>query len=300
MDLTGGFIRAQKYTISTPPSAAHRLAYVEWGNSNSTNVLLCVPGVFRNSRDFDPLARHLSEQGWRVVCLDLPGRGRSEWFDDPAYYNPTQYLFDCATMIARLDVSEICWLGTSLGGSLGLSLAAQKGSPIKRLILNDVGIVTLPAAARAYIATYAAADPTFDTLDELEAYLRKTYATFGNLTDEQWEHLALHSQRDKDGGKLGLAYDPRIGQQVICDMLELENIGFEKAVNAFLKNTWEKELQCPVLVLRGENSLVLPAETAAEMAKKPGVTLKEFAGCGHPPALMDAAQIAIVKKWLES
>lgn len=297
-DFTGLFTRAQKYAVAAPPWAAHRLAYTEWGNSNSTNVLLCVPGVFRNSRDFDPLGRDLSEQGWRVVCLDLPGRGRSEWFADPAHYNPTQYLFDCASIIARLNATEICWLGTSLGGALGLTLAVHKGSPIKRLILNDVGIVTLPDAARALIASYAAADPTFGTLGELEAYLRKTYAAFGNLTDDQWKHMARHSQRDK-AGRLGLAYDPRIGQQVICDMLELENPLFANAMNETLKKTWD-QLPCPVLVLRGENSIVLPAETAARMAEKPGVTLNEFADCGHAPALMDAEQIAVVSNWLVS
>lgn len=278
-------------------SSAHRVKYVEWEGKGEKGTLICVHGVFRNSRDFDVIAQHLADRGWRVVCPDLPGRGSSDKLPNPAFYAPPQYALDCVALLARLDVERVSWLGTSLGGLIGLTLAAVADSPIERLILNDVGTEPLPKDARDHIKTYAAEDRSFDTVEELEAYLRRIYAAFGELTDAQWRHLAEHSQCSKADGKLGVAYDVELGRQVIRDMAAFDNDAVRDAVRKALEASWQ-QVHCPALVLNGTESLVLSAGTAA-MAEKDGVTLKRFAGCGHAPALMNDEQIGVVRDWLE-
>jgi pimeloyl-ACP methyl ester carboxylesterase len=281
------------------PMAPHRVSYVEWGGRGDGRTLVCMHGVFRNSRDFDFLARHLANRGWRVVCPDLPGRGRSEDLPDAALYSFHQYLLDCIALLARLDVDRVSWLGTSLGGLIGMSLAAQNNSPIERLILNDIGTDPLSKAARNHIRTYAANAQPFGTLKDLEDHLRDIYKAFGNLTDFQWRYLAEHGNRwDKQGEKLFLDYDPVVGQRVLNDMAAFDQPGAEDGYRTTWQGIWD-QVACPVLILNGADSLVLSEDTAKKMAEKDKVTLKRFAGCGHAPPLMNDEQIAKVRDWLE-
>ncbi len=282
----------QGIAIAGQPEAAmlvahgwHRIAYAEWGNREAEHTVVCAHGLTRNGRDFDILAERLCGRA-RVICPDMPGRGRSEWLANPAQYSYPQYMLDVAALVARLDVPEVDWIGTSMGGLIGMMLAAQPNSPIRRLVINDVGAL-VPKESLERIGGYVGKDPTFDGPDDLEAYLRRIHEPFGDLTDAQWRHLARHAERQKPGGKLGLAYDPAIG------------LAFQGPMNDIdLWAVWER-IRCPVMVLRGLDSDLLRHETAVEMTRRgPKAVLHEIPACGHAPSLMAEDQIALVADWL--
>jgi pimeloyl-ACP methyl ester carboxylesterase len=268
------------------PRGFHRLAYTEWPGPPGARTVLCVHGLTRNGRDFDFLASALSDQ-FRVVCPDVAGRGRSEWLSHPADYGYPLYIADMATLIARLDVDSVDWVGTSMGGLIGMLMAGTPGAPIRRMVMNDVG----PLVAKAgldRIATYVGGDPSFDDLAGLEAHLRRVCASFGPLTDEQWRHLATHSARAKPDGSLGLAYDPRI-----ADPFKGPPLG-----DVNLWPSWDV-LRCPTLVIRGAESDLLTRADAEEMTRRgPKAQLIELPGIGHAPALMAADQIAVIRDFL--
>jgi pimeloyl-ACP methyl ester carboxylesterase len=273
------------------PHAFSRMGYTEWGAPDAARTVVCVHGLTRNSRDFDLLAQRFVERGARVVAPDLPGRGRSEFLPHAEDYATPTYVAAMAALIARLGVSEVDWIGTSLGGHIGMEIAARARSPVRRLVLNDFG-ARVPVAALQRIAAYLRRARAFASLAEVEAYLRDVYAPFGNLTDEQWRHMAVHGVvQDKDG--LRLHYDPAIVAQFSRPML----------LDVVLWRVWE-QVSCPVLILRGEDSdLLLPA-TVAEMKRRGIAAAKgivqsvEIKGCGHAPSLMSEEQIAIAADFL--
>jgi pimeloyl-ACP methyl ester carboxylesterase len=266
------------------PHGFHRTAYAEWG---SGPPVICVHGLTRNGRDFDRLAAALAASR-RVVCPDVAGRGRSDWLAHAEDYGYPLYLSDMAALIARTGEAEVDWIGTSMGGLIGMMLAAQPNTPIRRLVLNDVGPL-VPGAALRRLAGYVGQDPRFTSLAELEAHLRKVHAPFGPLDDADWAHLAAHGHRRLEDGSFGLAYDPAIGRALT---------GAPFDVNLWA--IWDK-VACPVLVLRGADSDLLLPETAQEMMRRgPRARLVEFPGIGHAPALMNAEQIAAIRDWLDS
>ncbi|MEX2009412.1 MAG: alpha/beta hydrolase [Dongiaceae bacterium] len=267
------------------PHGFHRIAYAEWGGDAAARTLLCAHGLTRNGRDFDRLAAAFDGDR-RVVCPDLPGRGRSDWLPQAADYTYAQYLADMTALIARMGVAELDWLGTSMGGLIGLMLAAQPDTPIRRLVLNDIGPF-VPKAALERIAGYVGRDPRFASLDELEAYLREVHAPFGPLDDSDWRHMALQGYRRREDGGFGLAYDPAIGAAFRTD---------EPLADVDLWAAWGA-VRCPVLVLRGGDSDLLLPDTAERLSRD-GATVVEFPGVGHAPALMAADQIAVVREWL--
>ena len=267
------------------PSGFHRLVYAEWGAATAPRTLICVHGLTRNGRDFDRLAAALSER-YRVICPDVAGRGRSDWLPAAEYTYP-QYLADMTVLIARLGAGDVDWLGTSMGGLIGMQLAAAAHSPVRRLILNDIGPF-IPKAALARIGDYVGKDPHFASLDELEAYLRKIHAPFGPMTDQDWRHLALQGYRRRENGGFSLAYDPGIAAGFVA--------GVKQDVDLWA--LWDK-VACPVLVLRGANSDVLTASTAKEMQKRgPKAKVIDCAGAGHAPGLVTEDQIAAIRDWL--
>lgn len=274
--------------LGLSPAGFHRIAYAEWGRGDAHRSIVCVHGLTRNGRDFDTLAEALSGDA-RVVCPDVVGRGRSDWLPDAALYGYPQYCADMTALIARLDVDAVDWVGTSMGGLIGMMLAAQPSSPIRRLVINDVGPF-IPKAALERIAGYAGGDPDFPDLRALEVYLRLVLAPFGALTDEQWAHLARHGGRRKPNGALGLAYDPGIAAP-----FRSGPIG-----DVDLWPVWDR-IRCPVLVLRGAGSDLLLPETAREMAARgPRARVIEVPGCGHAPSLMTEPQIAVVREFLDA
>jgi len=268
------------------PHGLHRLAYYEWPGPKNAPALLCVHGLTRNARDFDAFAAALSNH-YRVICPDMPGRGKSAYLPVAADYSYPVYLADMMALIARLDVERVDWVGTSMGGIIGMLLAALPGAPLRRLVLNDIGpLVAKEALAR--IALYAGLDPSFGDLASLEVTLRRIHAPFGPLTDAQWRRLAEHSSRVKPDGSLGLGYDPKIAE--IFKPGPIEDVD--------LWAQWDK-ITCPVLALHGAQSDILRREDAVAMTQRgPRARLVEFAGIGHAPALMAEDQIATIRDFL--
>lgn len=268
------------------PHGFHRMAYTDWGVPSAERVLFCVHGLTRNGRDFDYLAAALEDR-YRTLCPDIAGRGKSARLTNSEDYNNRQYVSDVMALFARSGAESIDWVGTSMGGMMGMLMASMPGSPIRRLVLNDIG-PWLPKAALQRIADYVGSVQDFDDVDGVETYLRTVHAPFGALTDDQWRHLAEHSSYPKDGGGYGLACDPKIGdafQSMAIDDVDLWAL-------------WDR-IECPVLVLRGVDSDLLSADVAQEMPRRgPKAEVVEIEGCGHAPALMDGVQIAIVRDWL--
>ncbi|HEX9464662.1 MAG TPA: alpha/beta fold hydrolase [Alphaproteobacteria bacterium] len=274
------------------PSGFVRLAWAEWGADDAERVVICCHGLTRNGRDFDALASVLASTGWRVVAPDIPGRGRSEWLRRAEDYIYPFYLSAMAALIGRLRIASVDWVGTSMGGLIGMMLAAQPGTPIRRLVLNDIGAL-IPKVSLERLADYVGHDPRFETLDALEAYLRHVHAPFGALTDAEWRHLATYSSAPAERGHLRLHYDPAIAKAFVAGKIE----------DVALWPVWDA-VACPTLLLRGAASdLLLPA-TAAEMTRRGAaalrgqVELREIAGAGHAPALMAADQTALVGDFL--
>jgi pimeloyl-ACP methyl ester carboxylesterase len=262
-----------------------RVVYDEWGDPDNSRVVVCVHGVGRNARDFDELAAALADTH-RVLSVDMPGRGRSDWLVDPSDYVFPTYLAVATTLIARSGAETVGWVGTSMGGLLGIVLAALPGTPVARLVVNDVG-PTIEPAALARIKGYFGMDPTFATYEEIASYLRTISAPFGPLTDEQWDHLTKTNVRKRDDGRWGLAYDPGIAVPFRAS-----------AAPPDLWAQWDA-IRCPTLVLRGKESDLLSAATADEMAKRgPRPAVVEFAGVGHAPMLLSEDQLAPVVGFL--
>ena len=272
--------------INLGPHDFHRIVYYEWGDPENDRVLICAHGWTRNGRDFDHLADAL-QSDYREICPDLPGRGKSEWLTVKEDYGYPLICADMAALLARLRAERVDWLGTSMGGIVGMLLAAVPNTPVRRLVLNDVGpFISKEALAR--IAQYVGQDPYFETLEAVEQYLRTINAAFGALTDEQWAHYARHHARAAEAGGYRLAYDPAIALPLTSG--DLKDVDFFPVYDA---------VECPVLLLRGSESDVLLAETAEEMcARGPRAKLFEVTGVGHVPPLMAEDQISVVRDWL--
>ena len=271
------------------PTGFHAMAYTQWGDPQNPDVVMCVHGLTRNGRDFDELARALSDR-YRVICPDVLGRGRSDQIQDPAGYAYPLYLADMATLIAHLNVETVDWVGTSMGGLIGMMLAATPGNPIKRLVMNDVGPF-IPKAALDRIVTYITKTLTFETVDALEAHLRKIHAPFGDLSDQQWAAMAEHSHWVDGNGHFVLAYDPAIAAPFQDPSL---------LADVDLWAVWGLLTQ-PVFVVRGEESDLLSENTLLEMARRgPKASHTTIPNVGHAPALMDSAQIGLVEEFLQN
>jgi pimeloyl-ACP methyl ester carboxylesterase len=264
-------------------SGFHRMAYVAWGEPNDLPPVVCVHGLTRNGRDFDRLAQALASDRY-VICPDVVGRGQSDWLKDPTGYALPQYCADLTALIAHLGAEQVDWLGTSMGGLIGMTLAAQPGTPVRRLVLNDVGPF-IPRRALERIAGYVGKDPRFADLAGLEAHLRLIHAPVGAMDDDAWHHFAAFGHRRLPDGSYGLAYDPAIAAAFAAG----------PAQDVDLTQVWNG-VSCPVLLLRGAESDLLLAETAKMMTAK--AELVEFPGIGHWPPLMMPAEIETVRGWL--
>lgn len=305
----------QQSFLALGDGAFHRIAYTEWGDAANPHIVVCVHGLARNSRDFDYLAGAL-QADCRVVCMDVAGRGESEWLENKSGYTFSTYQDDAAAMLARASAPvpghwtdavlhrsrepKLDWVGTSMGGLIGMFLAAKRNSPIRRLVLNDVGAL-IPWSALFRMKGYITRGRRFSDLGEVEAYLRQVCAPFGPLTDAQWKHMAEHGARRDDGSQSSpyvLSYDPAVGEGLHGHIDPEFPIGPDLLRGIDLWNVWSK-LTCPVLVLRGADSEVLLKKTLEEMrARKPDLEVVEFPGVGHAPALMSADQISAVRRFL--
>ena len=267
----------------------HKMSYREWGHDlgEHRGTVVCVHGLTRNASDFDDLAADLAEARWRVICPDIVGRGASDWLTDPIGYDVQQYLSDLTALLARLDTVSLHWVGTSMGGILGIILAALPGNPLNSLFINDIGPF-VPKAALGDIDGYLSDTPLYPDLDAAEVALRQRYEPFGPLDDATWRRVTLGSTMEvEDGYKL--SYDPAIARPFAVAARE----------DIDLWALWDS-LELPVATLRGGDSTLLLAETAAEMTRRgPQTELHERVGVGHAPWLKHHEEIAIVRDWLE-
>ncbi len=283
--MTESFSRRSVQCIA--PSGLHRMSYVEWGEPGNPRVLVCVHGLTRCARDFDFLARELCGH-YRVVCPDVPGRGESDWLKNPMEYAMPTYLGDMVTLIARIGAQSVHWVGTSMGGLVGMTLASLPESPVTRLVLNDIGPV-LSAQALDRIATYLGKAPLFPSFDAAEQFVRVVAAPFGPHSDAQWRFLTEHVVRREPDGTYRFRYDPAVAAPFNAESPH-EDVELWSVYDA---------VRCPTLVMRGEHSDLLGRETAARMAERgPRAKCVEIAGIGHAPTLMHADQIAIVRAFL--
>ena len=271
------------------PKGLHRIAYREWGDPRNGRVLVCAHGLTRCARDFDALAAAMCDR-YRVVCPDVAGRGDSDWLTDPMLYQLPQYLGDMVTLVARLDVENVHWIGTSMGGLVGMALAAQPGTPVQKLVINDAGpVITKVSLER--IATYVGTAPLFPDIATAEKYVRAVNATFGPHSDAEWRFLTEVVVRSNADGTLRLHYDPKLAEPFRANMPEKD---------LELWDLWDA-IGCPTLVLRGAQSDLLTRATCDQMAGRgPKARVVEIAGVGHAPTLMHEDQIRIVREFLLS
>jgi pimeloyl-ACP methyl ester carboxylesterase len=273
------------------PAGLHRMAYKEWGDPRNPDVLVCVHGVTRVSDDFDVMARELSNR-YRVVCPDVVGRGRSSWLRNPQYYQLPQYVSDMVTLLARTGAEKVDWFGTSMGGLIGIGLASLSDSPIRKLVINDVG-PTLSHQAMTRIGEYIGQEVRFPTFEEAVAYIRAISAPFGPHTEEEWRKLAGDTLRKNKDGQWVKHYDLALA-------IPFKSISPESTQQA-QDALWASydAIACPTLLVRGGNSDLLTREVAHEMTQRgPKAKLVEFEGVGHAPTFMHADQIMAVKEFL--
>ena len=266
----------------------HNVAYSEWGNPENAEKTLCVHGLTRNGRDFDALANRLSENA-HVVCPDLVGRGNSDWLSNAEDYNLLQYNIDVTVLLEKVGFKQCDWIGTSLGGLMGISLASLDNSPIRRLVINDVG-PTIPQQAMRRILSYVGSGKTFQTFDEAEIHLRHTLSPFGPMTDDDWARMTFNSTKETENG-LVMHNDPGI-------MQNFRRYGLFLYFSLWMQ--WER-ITCPVLILRGTQSDFLTENLLQRMTTRlPHADVIEFEGVGHTPTLNAPEQIEPVLEWLQS
>jgi pimeloyl-ACP methyl ester carboxylesterase len=280
----------ENFILCETPHGAHRIAYREWGDRDNSKVLTCLHGLTRNSQDFDLLAQELQKE-YYVICPDIFGHGKSDWLTDPENYVLSLYVATFITLLRQLNLSQVDWLGTSLGGIIGNAIASQFPTLIKRLILNDIGAF-IPKNGLRQIAKYLRLPvPHFGDFRDAENYIRYYYASFGDLTDKQWQIFTKNTIKPTPEWGYTLHHDPKIGWKFPGNAIEdIQDI-----------NLWEywRLIRCPVLILHGENSNLLFPETIRKMQEiHPQTNVIHLANCGHAPALMDESQIKMIQKWL--
>ena len=264
----------------------YRIHYLDWGAPDNP-VLFCAHGLTRNGRDFDCLARDLCK-GFRIITPDYPGRGDSDWLLNKTDYTVPTYVDVSLALLDNLKLDTVNWLGTSMGGLIGMIMAAFYPQRLERLIINDVG-PEIPQAAVKRISEYLSTTLKFNTLEEFEQHIRLIYAPFGELSEDQWQHLVGYSHTVDDRGKFVSNYDPGIAmpfKQNTADHNDLWDI-------------WKK-ITHRIFLLHGENSDILLPRIIEKMKQlQPGLISKSITATGHAPALMDKVQIELVEYWLK-
>lgn len=283
---------ARRHTLQCfSPTGLHTLAYKEWGAPDNPNVVVCVHGVTRVSDDFDVLAQVL-QTDYRVICPDIVGRGQSGRLRNPMDYQVPQYVSDMVTLLARANAEKVYWVGTSMGGLIGMVLASLPGNPIAKLVLNDVGPV-LEAEAIARIAHYISQEISFPSFQEAENYVREVSASFGEHSDAEWGKMTRDVFRQHEDGLWRRHYDMALAQPILKSTPEMAALAQTMLWAAY------DAISCPTLLIRGELSDLLSLTVAQEMQQRgPKARLHQFAGVGHAPTLLHADQIQVVQEFL--
>ena len=283
-------------------AAGHRMAYWQWsgpGAASSSHVIVCVHGLSRQGRDFDVLARALAPHA-RVVCPDVVGRGQSDWLADPAAYQIPAYAADMLYLLAQLHaqapIARLDWVGTSMGGLIGMALAGQPDLPLpvrlRRLVLNDVG-PAIAWQALQRIGQYLGAPAHFSSEQQAADALWAISSSFGPHTRAQWLELSRPMLRPAPQGGFELHYDPAIAQPFRAMAREAATAGEQQLWQLY------DQIEAQVLLLRGAQSDLLSPQTAQAMTQRgPKARLVQFEGVGHAPTLVDPAQVAVVRDFL--
>jgi pimeloyl-ACP methyl ester carboxylesterase len=291
-----GMTEARLKSVQCSSSAGlHRVAYKEWGDPDNQNVLVCVHGVTRVADDFDHLAKALCDR-YRVVAPDVVGRGRSGRLRNPALYTLQQYVSDMVTLVARVtansEAGAVDWFGTSMGGLIGMMLASLEGTPIRKLVLNDIGPV-LNQEAMQRIGDYIGQDLRFPTFEAGAAFVREVSVSFGPHSDDEWHKLAKDVLRQDPAGYWARHYDLGLAlpfRAMTAERAESDQAELWAAYDA---------IGCPTLLVRGEHSDLLSRDTAARMATRgPKPKLVEIPNVGHAPTFVHDEQIAIAREFL--
>lgn len=272
-------------------AGTHRIAYLEWGKEGMP-PLVCVHGLTRNAHDFDYLANELQEH-FHVFCLDVAGRGASDWLENKLAYNYATYMADCLAFLKFRKLEKPHWVGTSMGGIIGMMLCAAQPGIFATLTLNDVGSV-LAGEGLERIVAYAGSPHIFHTRRRAEEFLKDITRPFGFKDAEQWQYFADQSIWKINETEFILAFDPGI-----INTFRKDTDDFLQIADIDLSAFWDA-VDCPTLLLRGEHSDILRKDTAAKMANTTGkdVTFIEFPDVGHAPTLMEEDQISKVESWL--
>ena len=286
---TPDFIRK---IVNKTPASTHNMTWYEWGDSNSKDVIVCVHGMTRNGRDFDFLAQALAERGCRVICPDIAGRGKSEWLSNPALYGYPLYVRDIISLMHHLNLSKVKWVGTSMGGLIGMMIAASMPNLITKMVLNDIGPF-IPKESLERIGSYVGKNNSFPNKEQAEEYLKTIMSSFGLKEVSHWEHVLEHTFVRGAGGSYVFAYDPAIGHAFWNSRGKQR-----KSQDVDLWPMW-KTIHCPIMILRGADSDLLTKEIAEKMKEAKNVEdLVEIPKVGHAPMLMDYDQIEVVRNWL--
>ena len=294
------------------PAGLHRMAYWEWGDPDNDRVLLCVHGLTRTGRDFDTLARRMAGE-YRVVCPDVVGRGRSDRLNNPAFYTVPQYVGDMVTLLARLRARKLAWVGTSMGGLIGMALGGAsalarrhpKAAPgavqvpaassieVERMVINDVG-PRLETNALGRIGQFVGQPMAFASFEEAVAYTREVSATFGPHSDTQWRELSRHTYAESEG-----SWSKHYDLQLAVPFVMADADPQAAAVGEQLLWHAYEQLDCPILLVRGAQSDLLSDDTAKEMlARNDRARLIQVQGVGHAPTLMHDDQVEPVAAFL--
>lgn len=286
------------YVPCADANGGHRMAYWQWGAPDAAHTIVCVHGLSRQGRDFDVLAQALlarSAQPLRVVCPDVAGRGQSDWLKDPQGYQLPTYAADMLALLAHLKPATLDWVGTSMGGLIGMAVCAHAqavGAMVRRLVLNDVG-PTLQWEALARIGTYLGKAQTFDSLQQAADAMWAISQSFGPHTPDQWRELSRHMVKPAADGRIALHYDPAIALPFGAVTQEMAAQGETQLWQLY------DSLTAQTLLLRGADSDLLSPATALAMAQRgPKARLVEFAGVGHAPTLIAPDQVDAVTSFL--
>ena len=279
---------------NTPDSReTHELVFYDWGNVDAATTVICVHGLTRNAKDFELIAPALAATGRRVLSLSMIGRGESEWVADPMLYSYETYVKDCLAVLDNFHLRTVEWIGTSMGGIIGMLIAAHQPDRIKKLVMNDIGMF-ISKESLGRIQDYVQTMPqSFTSREEADRYLQVIYKPFGITDPNQWQAFVDNSLITKADGVLRYACDP-----AIAEPMRIASKDFTEVQDVNLVQFWE-QVRIPTFILHGAESDVLSADTVRAMKiSNPRAESVTLQGIGHAPSLMNAHQIRLVSNWL--
>jgi cobalt-zinc-cadmium efflux system protein len=267
----------------------HKMAYHEWGDPSNQRVLICVHGLTRRGSDFTVLAKAMTDR-YRVICPDIAGRGDSDWLDNPMLYGIPQYVNDMNALFAHLGLKKVDWFGTSMGGLIGIFMASQKNSPIKKMIINDVG-PRIEATALKRFNDYVGKPLRFNSKKEGLIYLNRICEPFGTFTAQQWkDYNGPHLK--KDGDQWVVHYDPDIVKPFAAVNKMISMMGEMMTWKAY------DAINAEMLIVRGSESDLISANTVSEMCRRnPKAKSIEILGVGHAPAFITPEQVSLAREF---